>query len=105
MIDPRRLDTADLIRHGLRQFRAERRQRFIHAAGRGIHTHTPGEKVLHLPNGSTVKVTTCDADSTTQVEEDEHLHAVVRPAPHRLTPEEINMLDRYIRTQHPEVNR
>lgn len=80
-MDPRQLDTEDLIRYGLNQFRAERRERFTHAGGRGIRTHTTGEKVLHLPNGETVKVTTCDADSTTHIEEDDRLHAVVRPQP------------------------
>lgn len=91
-MDPRLLDTETLIQVAVDKFRAPRRQRFVHAGGRGMHTHSQGEKVLYLPNGSTVKVTTCDADSTTQVEEDEHLHAVVRPAPVRLTRDDIERL-------------
>jgi hypothetical protein len=44
-----------------------------------MRVHTPGERVLYLPNGVCVKVTTDDSGVATQVEEDEALHAVVRP--------------------------
>jgi len=82
--DLRLLDTEALIRVALSKFRAQRSERFVHAGGRGMRVHGPGERILHLPNGAVVKVTTCDADSTTQIEEDDHLHAVVRPAPIRI---------------------
>lgn len=51
----------------------------VHAGGRAVQVHTPGERVLHLPNGATVKVTTDDSGVVTQIEEDESLHAVARP--------------------------
>lgn len=77
--DFRCLDTESIIKIALWKFRAQRREQFIHVGGRGMMVHQLGERSLVLPNGSTVKITTCDADSTTQVEESEHLHAVVRP--------------------------
>ena len=46
-----------------------------------MRTHGPGEKVLLLPNGQTVKVSVDDSGVATQIEEDEHLHAIVRPRP------------------------
>lgn len=100
-MDPRQASTEQLIRYGLRQFEAERRERFVHAAGRGMHTHSAGEKVLHLPNGATVKVTTCEAAVVTHVEEDEHLHAVARPRPVPMPPE---LADRVRRILFPNVS-
>lgn len=77
--DFRCLDTESIIKIALWKFRAQRREQFIHVGGRGMVVHQMGERSLLLPNGSMVKINTCDADSTTQVEENEHLHAVVRP--------------------------
>jgi hypothetical protein len=62
-----------------RAFRAKRGEKMIHAGGRGMHVRTPGEHVLYLPNGVAVKVSTDDSGVATQVEDDEALHAVVRP--------------------------
>lgn len=61
-------------------FRAPRGHKFVHAGGRGMQVRTAGEKVLHLPNGAVVKVTTDDSGKATQVEEAEHMHAIARPA-------------------------
>jgi hypothetical protein len=62
-------------------FRAERRQKMVHAGGRGMRVHTAGERVIYLPNGHAVKVSVDDSGIATQVEEDEALHAIVRPHP------------------------
>lgn len=62
-------------------FKAERRQKMVHAGGRGMQVHTPGERVLYLPNGVAVKVSVDDSGIATQVEDDEALHAIVRPHP------------------------
>lgn len=69
----------DYIRAAQAAFRAERGERLIHAGGRAMRVRTAGEKVIHLPNGQTVKVTTDDSGVATQVEEDDRLHAIVRP--------------------------
>lgn len=71
--------TDDYINAAMHAFRAKRGDKMIHAGGRAMHVRTPGERVLYLPNGVAVKVTTDDSGIATQVEEDEHLHAIVRP--------------------------
>ena len=78
------LTTGQLVSEQSSQFRAPRGTKMIHAGGRAMHVRTPGERVLHLPNGSTVKVSTDDSGVSTQVEENEALHAVVRPKSIRL---------------------
>lgn len=77
-------ETDNLIRFAMGQFRAERRERFIHAGGQGRRVHGPGERVLYLPHGGHVRVSVDDSGVATQVEEDENLHAIVRPAPIRM---------------------
>jgi len=79
MTDPRFMSTGELIRYAMSQFKAERRERFIHAGGRGRRVHGPGERVLYLPNGSQVKVSVDDSGHATQVEEADHLHGIARP--------------------------
>lgn len=79
-----RFTTGELIRYAMNQFRAERKQRFIHAGGQGRTVHGPGERILWLPHGGCVKVSVDDSGVATQVEEDENLHAVVRPSPIRM---------------------
>lgn len=64
---------------------AQRGDRFIHAGGRGVHTHTDGEKVIVLPNGHRLRVHTDASGSATHINDDEHLHAIARPQPVRLT--------------------
>ena len=54
-------------------------------AGR-VGVATPGEKILYLPNGASVKVTTDESGTATQVEEDEALHAIVRPKAIKASP-------------------
>ncbi len=76
---PDLLTTEGIIRAALHKFRAERGRKFVHVGGRGMTVRTPGERVLHLPNGSVVKVGTDDSGHMTQVEEAEHLHAIARP--------------------------
>lgn len=69
----------DYIRAAQAAFRAPRGTKMIHAGGRAMRVRTAGELVLHLPNGATVKVSTDDSGVATQVEEDDRLHAIVRP--------------------------
>lgn len=76
--------TEQLIQAAVHKFAAPRGTKMIHAAGRAVHVHTPGERILHLPNGTTVKVTVDDSGVATQIEEDDALHAVVRPHPIRI---------------------
>lgn len=73
------ITTDDLIREAMSKFRARRGEKLIHAGGRPMRVHTVGERVLYLPNGAHVKVSTDDSGVATQVEEDEALHAIVRP--------------------------
>lgn len=83
MNDPRAMNTDELIRYAMSQFKAERREKFIHAGGRGRRVHGPGERVLYLPNGTHVKVSVDDSGHATQVEEPEKLHGIARPDPIR----------------------
>lgn len=69
----------DLIREAMSKFRTARGSKMIHAGGRPMRVRTAAERVLYLPNGQHVKVSTDDSGVATQVEEDEALHAIVRP--------------------------
>lgn len=73
------LTTEQIIALAVDKFATPRGAKTIHAGGRSVRVHTPGERVLHLPNGATVKVMTDDSGVVTQIEEDEAMHAVVRP--------------------------
>lgn len=73
------LTTEDIIRAAVHKFAAPRGERTVFAAGRRVTVHTAGERVLHLPNGQVVKVTTDDSGCATQIEENDHLHAIARP--------------------------
>ena len=79
-------DSEALVEASLRNLRARRGRKFVHAGGRGMNVHTPGEQTLYLPNGQTVKVSTDDSGVATQVEETDRLHAVVRPPTIRIKP-------------------
>lgn len=76
--------TEDLIGAYLHKFRAKRGSKMIHAGGRAMHVHTAGERVLWLPNGAKVKVTTDDSGTATHIEENDGLHAIARPDTVRL---------------------
>lgn len=78
------LTTEQIIALAVEKFAVQRGSKTIHAGGRSMRVHTPGERVLHLPNGATVKVTTDESGVSTQVEEDEAMHAVVRPQTFKL---------------------
>jgi len=81
------LTTEAIIRAAVHKFAAPRGQKTVYVgASRPVRVHTPGERVLHLPNGVTVKVTTDDSGHATQIEEDESLHAIARPATVRIRP-------------------
>jgi len=72
-------DSEALVEASLINLRARRGERFIHAGRHGMRVRTPGERVLYLPNGTAIRVSTDDSGIATQVEEYERLHAVVRP--------------------------
>lgn len=71
----------ELIKMSVQKFTAPRGTKFVHAGGRAMHVRTAGERVLLLPDGSKVRVSVDDSGVATQIEEDEALHAVVRPRP------------------------
>lgn len=48
-----------------------------------MRVRVPSEKVLYLPNGQQVHVTTDASGQATQVEDGECLHAIVRPDTYR----------------------
>lgn len=75
-VDPTEL----LINSALVAMRAPRGQAFVHAGGRGIRIRTAGEASVVLA-GRRLKITTDASGVATQVEEDERLHAIVRPLP------------------------
>jgi hypothetical protein len=62
-------------------FRAPRGTKTILAGGRAMQVRTAGERVIHLPNGHTVKVSVDDSGVATQIEDNDTLHAIVRPRP------------------------
>jgi hypothetical protein len=64
-------------------FRADRKTTFVCGPGFAGHIHQAGEKVIHLPGGGSVKVTTDESGKATHVEEDECQHAIVRPDTYR----------------------
>jgi hypothetical protein len=69
----------DYINAAMQAFRARRGEKTIFAGDRRVSVRTAGERVIYLPNGVAVKVTTDDSGIATQIEEDEALHAIVRP--------------------------
>jgi hypothetical protein len=79
MQQPMTPTTDDYIAAAMSAFRARRGEKTIHAGGRSMRVHTPGERVIHLPNGHQVKVSVDDSGIATQIKEDEALHAIVRP--------------------------
>lgn len=71
--------TEMLIKRSIDKFCATRRETIVSTGSKTMIVHKPGEKVLHLPNGTMVKITVDDSGVATQIEEEEHLHAIVRP--------------------------
>jgi hypothetical protein len=75
-----------MIEHYKDQFDAAnvRKSKTVFTVAGRVGVATPGEKVIYLPNGVGVKVTTDASGTATQVEEDESLHAIVRPKSFRV---------------------
>lgn len=71
--------TEMLIKKAIEKASVERSEKTIFAGNKRITVHGENEKILYLPNGECVKVSVDDSGVVTQVEEDNHLHAVVRP--------------------------
>jgi hypothetical protein len=76
--------TDDYIAAAMSAFRARRGEKIVSAGGRTMTVHTPGQRILYLPNGAHVNVRVDDSGVATQVEEDDALHAIVRPHPIQL---------------------
>jgi hypothetical protein len=62
----------------IKNLRAPRGSKFIHAGGKGMSVRTDGERVVDSPDGK-AKVTTDASGVVTQITEGDRLHAVVRP--------------------------
>jgi hypothetical protein len=77
------MTTEDLIRTRSSRFRAPVKTKFICGPGFAGHVRIDSEKVLHLPGGKTMKVTTDASGTVSHVEEDHSLHAIVRPDTHK----------------------
>lgn len=76
--------TEQLIHAAVHKFTAQRGERTVFAGGKVVRVHTPGERILYLPNGHHVRVSVDDSGVATQVEETDRLHAIARPKPIRL---------------------
>lgn len=79
MNDPRLWSTGETVARAMSAFRARRGERTIWAGPRRVKVRTPGERILYLPNGAHVRVSVDDSGHTTQVEETDNLHGIVRP--------------------------
>lgn len=66
------------------QMRAPRGSKMIHAGGRAMHVRTPGARRVRLSNGMVCNITTDDSGIATQIDDGDHLHAIVRPKPYVL---------------------
>lgn len=66
-------------RYDTRMFKVGPKLKSIMARGRMMQVHQPTERCLVLPNGHMVKVSTDASGVATQIEDDNHQHAVVRP--------------------------
>lgn len=71
--------TEMLIKKAIEKASVERSEKTIFAGDKRITVHGKNEKILYLPNGKSVKVSIDDSGVVTQIEENNHLHAVVRP--------------------------
>lgn len=76
------MTTEQIVNAAVEAMRAPRGRKMISAGGRNMQVRTPGERVLYLPNGTKVKVTTDDSGKATQVEENDSLHGIARPDPY-----------------------
>ena len=71
-------DVDDYIARNIESFRAPTRKVTTFGFGRRSRTVRPGELVLYAPNGTPFRVIE-DPRGGTQIEQDDHLHAVIRP--------------------------
>lgn len=77
------MSVEDLISARSSRFRAPVKTKFISGPGFAGHVRVDSEKVIHLPGGKTLRVTTDASGVATHVEEDHSLHAIVRPDTHK----------------------
>lgn len=68
-----------LINAYQQNFNNELRRKTVFTTAGRMSVATAAERVLVLPNGSRVRVSTDDSGTATQIEEDDALHAIVRP--------------------------
>lgn len=75
------LSTERLIQAAVDKFCAPPGSKMISAGGRNMQVRTPGKRCIHFPDGTMLEIRTDASGVATQVEEDDALHAVVRPRP------------------------
>lgn len=75
------LTTEQIIRAAVNSLSAPRGKSFISTPHGSMRVNTDGEKVITLPNGVQVRVHTDASGTVTHIEENDHLHAIVRPQP------------------------
>jgi hypothetical protein len=75
---------ADDLIHAHGRLQAQRRVSTVFTAAGRVGVHQPGERMIVLPNGHSIRVSTDASGVATQVEEDEAMHAIVRPRPIRV---------------------
>jgi hypothetical protein len=83
MLTTERIIEESVRKFGDTTFKAPRKTKFICGPGFAGHVAVDSEMVLHLPNGATVRVHTDASGKATHVEENDSLHAIVRPDTYR----------------------
>lgn len=75
------LDPAALVAgaYDTRAFTLAPRAKSMLVGGKVATIHQDTEQRIHLPNGATIRVSVDASGTATQIEENERLHAVVRP--------------------------
>jgi hypothetical protein len=81
------LDPEALVagKYDCRAFTLGRKSKTVLVGGMKAEIHQATEKRIILPNGAAIRVSVDDSGVATQIEENERLHAVVRPNTLRLS--------------------
>lgn len=73
-------DAADQIQANLLRYRAPLRETTVFTSAGRTTLHHDGEQVIYGPNGAVIGRVVEDPFGNCQIEEDDRLHAVIRPA-------------------------
>lgn len=88
MLDKRLDELARMARHpsfvadNVRHMRAPLKSKTVFTAAGKAVVHSPGERIIYGPDNTPLCKVTEDEHGGCQIEEDERLHAVVRPKTH-----------------------